>query len=97
MNQDIAQHLASIVAAKIPKHADMARTEEGTCARTSIGICGQIQRDTTSARKLSLYVLTILATTLQEGAWNVPQILIVAGVTLSGVAVYAVRRRRVES
>jgi hypothetical protein len=29
MNQNIAQHLASIVAAQFPKHADMARTEEG--------------------------------------------------------------------
>jgi hypothetical protein len=28
MNQDIAQHFASIVTAEFPKHADMARTEE---------------------------------------------------------------------
>lgn len=29
MNQDIARHLASIVTAEFPKHADVARTEEG--------------------------------------------------------------------
>ena len=41
--------------------------------------------------------VAIFATTLRQGAWDVQQLLIVAGVALSGVAVYARVRSRESS